>query len=62
MDPEGTLTGITIRLRHTDLKSKWRDALDGLVTVPVAVQAKATKLETDALRKSMTSSERDLNG
>ena len=50
MDPEGTLTGITIRLRHTDLKSKWRDALDGLVTVPVAVQAKATKLETDALK------------
>ena len=50
MDPEGTLTGITIRLRHTDLKSKWRDALDGLVTIPVGVQAKATKLETDALR------------
>jgi hypothetical protein len=50
MDPDGTLTGITIRLRHTDLKGKWRDALDGLVTVPVKVQAKATKLETDALK------------
>jgi hypothetical protein len=50
MDPEATLTGITIRLRHTDLKTKWRDALDGLATIPVGVQAKATKLETDALK------------
>jgi hypothetical protein len=50
VDPAGTLSGITIRLRHTDLQDKWRDALDGLVTIPVKVHAKTTKLETDALK------------
>jgi hypothetical protein len=50
MNPAGTVTGVTVRLRHTDLQENWRDALDGQVTVPVKVKAKQTKLETDALK------------
>ncbi|MCX5676472.1 MAG: PglZ domain-containing protein [Planctomycetota bacterium] len=49
-DALGTLTGIIVRLRHTDLHGEWREALDGLVTVPVGVEAKKFKIDTDALR------------
>ncbi len=49
-DPSGTVTAITLRLRHTDLKGQWRDALDGVITIPVKVKAKKTRLDTDALR------------
>lgn len=45
-----TLTGVTVRLRHTDLNANWRDALDGLVTIPVKVKPKAVKLEAEALK------------
>jgi len=37
-------------LRHTNLKGDWRDALDGLITIPVNVKPKPVKLETDALK------------
>jgi len=37
-------------LRHTDLKGQWRDALDGIITIPVKVRAKKTRLDTDALK------------
>lgn len=50
VDPNGTTTAVTVRLRHTDLKGNWRDAMDGTVTIPVKVVVKATKLETDALK------------
>lgn len=50
IDPSNTVMGITLRLRHTGLDGEWRDALDGLVTVPVNVKPKAVKLETDALK------------
>jgi hypothetical protein len=49
-DPTATTTAIAIRLRHTDLKGAWRDATDGTATIPVNVQAKAGKLDTDALK------------
>lgn len=49
-DMGNTVTAITIRLRHTDLLSTWRDALDGLTTIPVKVKPKPTKLTTDALK------------
>ena len=41
---------MTLRLRHTDLQGNWRDALDGVVTVPINVRAKKTRLDTDALK------------
>ena len=50
IDPSNTVTGVTLRLRHTDLEGEWRDALDGLVTIPVKVKPKTVKLETDALK------------
>jgi hypothetical protein len=50
LDPAGTLTAVTLRLRHTDLQGSWRDALDGVVTVPVTVRAKKTRLDTEALK------------
>ena len=50
MDTQGTLTAVSIRLRHTDLSGNWRDAIGGLETVPVIVQPKQTKLDTDALK------------
>jgi hypothetical protein len=50
LDPAGTITAVTLRLRHTDLQGNWRDALDGVVTVPVHVRAKKTRLDTDALK------------
>ena len=49
-DPAGTVAAVTLRLRHTDLKGQWRDALDGIITIPVKVRAKKTRLDTDALR------------
>jgi len=50
MDMQRTLTAVSIRLRHTDLSGNWRDAIGGLETVPVIVQPKQTKLDTDALK------------
>jgi hypothetical protein len=50
MDTQGTLTAITVRLRHTDLSGNWRDAIGGIETVSVIVQPKQTKLDTDALK------------
>ncbi len=49
-DPGNTVTAITVWLRHTDLQGVWRDALDGLLTIPVKVKPKPVKLETDALK------------
>ena len=49
-DLQGTVTAVTVRLRHTDLHNAWRDALDGLQTISVRVKPKPTKLETDALK------------
>lgn len=49
-DPSGTVTAVTLHLRHTDLQGEWRDALDGSVTIPVKVTPKAVKLGTDALK------------
>jgi hypothetical protein len=48
-DPAGTLRAVEFRLRHTDPSGNWRDAVDGTVNLPVRVEAKKTKLETDAL-------------
>jgi hypothetical protein len=50
LDPAGTITAVTLRLRHTDLQGNWRDAIDGIVTVPVKVRAKKTRLDTEALK------------
>ena len=49
-DPKNTVTGVTVRLKHTDLNGEWRDALDGSLTIPVKVKPKPAKLETDALK------------
>ncbi len=49
IDPTGTLTAVEFRLRHTDQNGQWRDALDGIINLPANVQAKKTKLDTDAL-------------
>jgi len=49
-DPSNTVTAVTIRLRHTDLNGAWKEAMDGLITIPVKVKPKAVKLETDALK------------
>jgi hypothetical protein len=49
-DPNNTVTAVTLRLRHTDLNGVWRDALEGLITIPVKVKPKPVKLETDALK------------
>ena len=49
-DLNNTVTAVTVRLRHTDLNGEWRDALDGLITIPVKVKPKPVKLETDALK------------
>jgi hypothetical protein len=50
LDPAGTITAVTVRLRRTDLQGNWRDAIDGVVTVPVNVRAKKTRLDTEALK------------
>jgi hypothetical protein len=49
-DPTHTVTAVTVRLRHTDLKGDWREAMDGSITIPVKVKPKPVKLETDALK------------
>jgi hypothetical protein len=49
-DPANTVTAVTVRLRHTDVNGVWKEALDGLTTIPVKVKPKAVKLETDALK------------
>lgn len=49
-DPSNTVTAVTVRLRHTDLVGQWREALDGLITIPVKVKPKPVKLETEALK------------
>jgi len=49
-DPSGTLRAITVRLRHSDMDGKWRDALEGPATIPAKVNPKKTKLEADALK------------
>lgn len=50
VDSSATTAALTVRLRHTDLKGVWRDAVDGMATIPVKVLAKAVKLDTDALK------------
>jgi len=50
LDMQGTLTAVSVRLRHTDLSGNWRDVIGGMETVPVVVQPKQTKLDTDALK------------
>ena len=37
-------------LRHTDLQGVWRAAREGVVTLPVLVKPKKTRLDTDALK------------
>jgi hypothetical protein len=49
-DPNNTVTAVTMRLRHTDSKGEWRDAMDGLITIPVKVKPKPVKLGTAALK------------
>ena len=49
VDSKGTLSAIGIRLRHTDQSGNWRDAVDGIINLPVKVHAKKTKLGTEAL-------------
>ena len=49
VDPASTLTAVEFRLRHTDQHGEWRDALDGIVNLKAHVQAKKTKLDSDAL-------------
>ena len=49
-DPNNTVTAVTVRLRHTDLNGNWRDAMDGLITIPVKVKPKPVKLGTAALK------------
>jgi hypothetical protein len=46
----GTVSAVTLRLRHTDLNGIWRDALDGRATIPVKIKPKAVKFDTDALK------------
>lgn len=49
IDPAGTLTAVEFRLRHTDQHGELRDALDGTINLPAQVEAKKTKLDSDAL-------------
>ena len=49
-DPTGTVSAVTLRLRHTDLNGIWHDALDGRTSIPVKIKAKAVKFDTDALK------------
>jgi hypothetical protein len=49
-DPTGTVSAVTLRLRHTDLDGTWRDALDGRAAIPVKITPKAVKFETEALK------------
>jgi hypothetical protein len=49
-DPTGTVSAVTLRLRHTNLDGTWRDALDGLASIPVKIKPKAVKFDTNALK------------
>lgn len=49
-DPTGTVTGVIVRLRHTNLDGNWQDAPDGIVTIPVKVAPKTVKFDTEALK------------
>jgi hypothetical protein len=49
-DPSGTVSVVTLRLRHTDLDGTWREALDGYAAIPVKITPKTVKFETDALK------------
>jgi hypothetical protein len=49
VEVKATLTAVTIRLRYRDQSGQWRDALDGMNSIPVKVHPKKTKLVTDAL-------------
>jgi hypothetical protein len=49
IDSTGSVAAVELRLRHTDKAGQWRAAADGIVNIPVKVQSKKTKLETDAL-------------
>ena len=49
-DVNNTVTGVTLRIRHTHTDGQWRDALDGSTTIPVKVKPKASKFEADALK------------
>jgi len=49
-DPTGTVSAVTLRLRHTGLDGTWRDALDGRVSIQVKIKPKAVKFDTDALK------------
>jgi hypothetical protein len=49
-DPAGTVSAVTLRLRHTDLDGTWREALDGYASIPVKITPKTVKFETDALK------------
>ena len=44
IDPAGTITAVELRLRHTDQAGKMREAADGIVNIPVTINAKKTKL------------------
>ena len=50
MDPTGTVTAVSLRVRHTDQEGKWRDLEEGTMVIPVRVKPKPTLLETDALK------------
>lgn len=50
LDPTGTVTVVTLRLRHTDLDGTWREAIDGRTSIPVKIKPKAMKFDTDALK------------
>jgi hypothetical protein len=49
-DPMGTVSAVTLRLRHTDLDGTWRDTIDGWTTIPVKIKPKVVKFDTDALK------------
>jgi len=49
VDHKSTVSAVTVRLRYVDRSGQWRDAMDGICTIPVKVHPKTTKLVTDAL-------------
>jgi len=49
-DPTGTVSAVTLRLRHTEFDGTWREALDGRASIPVKITPKTVKFETDALK------------
>jgi hypothetical protein len=50
LDPSGTLTGVTLHVRHTNLQGQWIEPPDGFETVRVRVKPKKTRLEAEALK------------